>query len=64
MPFSALNGLGDAAAEKIISAREEEPFFSVEDLQKRAGLSKSVIEVLRKIGVLDSLNETDQLSFF
>ena len=64
MPFSALNGLGDAAAENIVRAREEEAFFSVEDLQKRAGLSKSVVEVLRKIGVLDSLNETDQLSFF
>ncbi|MBR2388391.1 MAG: PolC-type DNA polymerase III [Clostridia bacterium] len=64
MPFSSLNGLGDSAAENIIKAREEEPIFSVEDLQKRAGLSKKVIEVLRKMGVLDSLSETDQLSFF
>lgn len=64
MPFSALAGLGDNAAQKIIQAREEEAFFSVEDLQKRAGLTKSVIEVLRKNRVLDNLNETDQLSFF
>ena len=64
MPFSALAGLGDNAAQKIIQAREEDPFFSVEDLQKRAGLTKSVIEVLRKNRVLDNLNETDQLSFF
>ena len=64
MPFSSLNGLGDSAAENIVRAREEEPIFSVEDLQKRAGLSKKVIEILRKMGVLDSLNETDQLTFF
>ncbi len=64
MPFSSLNGLGDSAAENIVRAREEDPIFSVEDLQKRAGLSKKVIEVLRQMGVLDSLNETDQLSFF
>ncbi len=64
MPFSALGGLGENAAINIVRAREEEKIFSVEDLQKRAGLTKSVIEVLRKIGVLDSLNETDQLSFF
>ena len=64
MPFSALGGLGENAAINIVKAREEEKFFSVEDLQKRAGLTKSVIEVLRKIGVLDSLNETDQLTFF
>ena len=30
----------------------------------KAKLSKSVIELLRKIGALDSLNETDQLTFF
>lgn len=64
MPFSALPGLGENAAQKIIQAREEEPFFSVEDLQIRAGLTKSVIEILRKNRVLDNLNETDQLSFF
>jgi len=64
MPFSALSGLGENAAQKIIKAREEEPFFSVEDLQTRAGLTKSVIEILRKNQVLDNLNETDQLSFF
>ena len=64
MPFSALSGLGENAAQKIIQAREEEPFFSIEDLQTRAGLTKSVIEILRKNRVLDNLNETDQLSFF
>jgi DNA polymerase-3 subunit alpha (Gram-positive type) len=64
MPFSALGGLGENAAINIVNARNEEQFLSVEDLQKRAGLTKSVIEVLRKVGVLDSLNETDQLSFF
>ena len=64
MPFSALAGLGDNAAANIVAARNEEPFFSVEDLQIRAKLTKSVIEVLRKNKVLDGLDETDQLSFF
>ncbi|MBR7182018.1 MAG: PolC-type DNA polymerase III, partial [Clostridia bacterium] len=64
MPFSALAGVGENAAESIINARKEEPFFSVEDLQIRAGLNKSVIETLRRAKVLDGINETDQLSFF
>ncbi len=64
MPFSALGGLGENAALQIISARNEEPFFSVEDLQIRAGLSKSVVDILRKHGALDELDETDQLSMF
>lgn len=61
MPFSALPGLGEAAAENMMQAREEEPFFSVEDLQTRAKLTKAVIDVLRSGGVLDEINETDQL---
>lgn len=64
MPFSALGGLGDNAAANIVKAREEEMFFSIEDLQIRAKLTKSVIEVLRKNHALDNLNETDQLSLF
>ena len=64
MPFSALAGLGDNAAANIVKAREEEKFFSVEDLQTRAKLTKSVIEVLRKNHALDNLSETDQLSLF
>ena len=61
MPFSALPGLGETAADNIIQARNEEPFFSVEDLQIRAKLSKAVIDILRSGGVLDEINETDQL---
>ena len=64
MPFSALPGLGENAAINIINARNEEKFFSVDDLRIRAKLTKSVIETLRKNGILDSLNETDKLSFF
>jgi len=64
MPFSALPGLGDTAALNIVQARNEKSFFSVEDLRIRAKLSKSVIDILRKNGALDNLNETDQLSFF
>ena len=64
MPFSALSGLGENAAANIVAARTEEPFFSVEDLQIRAKLTKSVVEVLRANKVLEGLDETDQLSFF
>ncbi|MBQ7292777.1 MAG: PolC-type DNA polymerase III, partial [Clostridia bacterium] len=64
LPFSALTKLGDNAAANIISAREEAPFSSVEDLQTRAKLSKSVIDILKRNNVLDDLSETNQLSFF
>ncbi len=64
LPFSSLAGLGENAAQNIIDARNDEEFFSVEDLQIRAKLSGTVIEILRKNGVLDGLSDTDQMSFF
>ena len=64
MPFSALAGLGENAAANIVAARNEEPFFSVEDLQIRAKLTKSVVDVLRNSGALEGLDESDQLTFF
>ena len=64
MPFNSVGGLGENAAIKIIEARNESPFFSVEDLQIRAKLSKSVVDILRSNGALDNLSETDQLSMF
>ena len=62
MPFSAFDGVGENAAANIVAAREESPIFSVEDLRTRAKLTTAVIDILRVNGVLDGLNETDQLT--
>ena len=64
MPFNSLPGLGDTAAEKIVEARSGEEIFSVQQLREKAGISKSIIELLRRNGVLDGLTETNQLSLF
>ena len=64
MPFNSLVGLGDTAAEKIIDARGKYEIYSIEDLRERTGISKSVIEILRRNHVLDGLSETNQFSFF
>ncbi|MBO7170004.1 MAG: hypothetical protein J6W28_02375, partial [Clostridia bacterium] len=64
MPFNALGGLGDSAAEKIVQVREEGEIYSIEDLRLRAGLSKAIIELLRSCGALEGLSETNQLTFF
>ena len=63
LPFSSLSGVGENAAANIIKAREQEKFFSIDDLTVRAGLNKKVIETLRNAHVLDNLSESDQLSF-
>ncbi len=64
MPFTALGGLGEKAAEKIVEVRDRENLLSIEELQIKAGLSKSVVDLLRKNGAFGDLTETAQLSFF
>ena len=64
LPFSALNGLGERAAQSIVEARADGEFSSKEDLKNRAQLSKSVLDVFDKIGVTSQMTETDQLTFF
>ncbi len=64
MPFNSLPGLGETAAEKIIEARNKYEIYSVEDLRERTGISKTVIEILRRNHVLDGLSETNQFSLF
>ena len=63
-PFTALPGLGIAAARNIVEARENGgEFISIEDLKARSGVSQAVIEILETHGCLDGLEESSQLSF-
>ena len=64
MPFIAMSGLGLTAAEKIVRARDEGEIYSKSELQDRAQLSRSVMEILNTSGVLDGMSETNQLSLF
>ena len=64
IPFSALPGLGETAAAKIVETRNAGEIMSQDDLRVKAGLSKTVMELLRKNGVLDGLSETNQITLF
>lgn len=63
-PLNALPGMGENAARSIMDARGKEPFKTIEDLRQRAGLTKSVIELLEQNHCLDGMPETDQVSLF
>ena len=64
MPFNSLPGLGEGAADKLVETRNKHNIISVEDLRLHSGVSKTVIEILRRNHVLDSLSETNQISMF
>ncbi|MGL5522235.1 MAG: PolC-type DNA polymerase III [Metamycoplasmataceae bacterium] len=63
-PFISIDGLGEAAASSIIKAREEKEFYSIKELTERTLLNKTNIEKLKDLGVLSSLNETNQTKLF
>ncbi len=63
-PFISVPGLGENVAQRIVEAREERPFLSKEDLNKKAGLSQKVIDYLDELGSLPDLPDKAQLSIF
>ncbi len=64
LPYASLGGLGESAAENIAEACKNYQINSVQDLKQYAKLSNSVIELLRKEGVLKNLDETNQITMF
>ncbi len=63
-PFITIDGLGEKAALTVLEQRKLGKFSSKQDLLRRTGLSSTNVEDLSKLGVLDDLNENDQLSLF
>jgi DNA polymerase-3 subunit alpha (Gram-positive type) len=66
LPFSSLEGAGKKAAVTLRNARDDGTgrFISVEDLQRRAGVSSNVIAALDSAGSLKALPKSTQISFF
>ncbi len=63
-PLASLQGVGVNAAARIVQAREEGEFISIEDLRQKSGVTKAVLETLRAHGCLQGLPETNQLTLF
>jgi len=63
-PFNSLQGLGESAATGIEESRKNGAYISIEDLQERAKLSKTVIEILKEHGCLHGLPTSNQISLF
>ena len=63
-PFSAIPGLGEKVGDNIIRERAISPFLSIEDLQRRCKINNTLIEEMKKLGILDGLVQSAQLSLF
>ena len=63
-PFSAIEGLGDTVAKNIVAERQKGQFISIEDIQKRAKVSQTLIDRMKDMGILSDLPDSNQLSLF
>ena len=62
--LNSIDGLGEKAADAIVEAAKDGPFLSREDFRERTKVSKTVVELMAKLGLLGDLPETNQLSLF
>lgn len=64
LPFASLGGVGEAAANSLYEAGQQGAYISVDDLQARSKVSKSVIEMLNEAGALKDLPQSSQMTLF
>ena len=62
--LSTIEGLGDKAADQLVEAAAQGTFLSRDDLRQRSKLSKTVIDLMGDLGLLEGLPESNQLSLF
>ena len=62
--FASIDGLGDKAADTLVEAAKDGTFLSKDDLRTRAKLSKTIVDLMEELGIIEGLPESNQLSLF
>ncbi len=62
--LSTIDGLGEKAAEAVEEAAKDGAFLSKDDFRQRTKASKTVIDLMADLGILEDLPESNQLSLF
>lgn len=63
-PLSAVDDVSEAMALDIVREREKGEFISLEDLKNRTSVNKNAITSLKNLGIIDGIQEENQISLF
>ncbi len=62
--LDCIDGLGDKAADQVADAAKDGPFLSLDDFQERTHVSRTAVDHMAELGLLDGLPKSNQLSLF
>ncbi len=62
--LGTIDGMGEKAAEAVEEAAKDGKFLSKDDFRQRTKVSKTVIDLMANLGILNDLPESNQLSLF
>ncbi len=63
-PLNSIGGFGTVAAQGLVDARKEGKFMSIDDLKIRAKIGNSGADMLKEVGCLEGMSQSNQLSLF
>ena len=64
LPFLAIEGCGENAANSLYEAIQNGDFISIEDIRSKASINGTVMDKLEEMGVFGDLPKTAQISLF
>ena len=62
--FLSIDGMGEKAAENVEEEAKKEKFLSKDDFRERTKVSKTIVDTMCRLGILEGLPESNQLSLF
>ena len=63
-PLAAVDDVSEAMAKDIVRERVKGEFISVEDLTSRTSVNKNALKSLKELGIIEGIQEENQMSLF